>query len=383
MRYLIVTIFSLLMLGCASPKAALDTRRLLNDHLFTASQTKIDAESIFSLSDEMRLYLETTVPKQALNKNTQQALFEALRDQSRLRIEYDSIMTKKATQTFETRSGNCLSLVIMTAAFAKQLNLTVQYQSVDTEQAWSSNGDFHFASGHVNIVLGKKSNIWRAGYDSSESLTIDFLPPADLLGQKTRPIEEKAILAMYMNNRAAELLAENLVEEAYWFARDAMLRDPDFLSAYNTMGVIYMRHDNLLQAEQNFLSVLSRDSKNTTAMHNLASVLEQQGRVAEANAWRIQLKELQPSPPFYYFKLGKTAMSQGDYLDAKKHFMKELQRDPYYHELHFWLALAHLNLGEFKLATEQLNFAKDNSTNSDSYKLYSAKLDKIRVRGGH
>ncbi|MCX7221228.1 MAG: hypothetical protein NTY70_20575, partial [Burkholderiales bacterium] len=250
MRYLIVTIFSLLVLGCASPKAALDTRRLLNDHLFTASQTKIDAESIFSLSDEMRLYLETTVPKQALNKNTQQALFEALRDQSRLRIEYDSIMTKKATQTFETRSGNCLSLVIMTAAFAKQLNLTVQYQSVDSEQAWSSNGDFHFASGHVNIVLGKKSNIWRAGYDSSESLTIDFLPPADLLGQKTRPIEEKSILAMYMNNRAAELLAENLVEDAYWFARDAMLRDPDFLSAYNTMGVIYMRHDNFLPAEQ-------------------------------------------------------------------------------------------------------------------------------------
>jgi tetratricopeptide (TPR) repeat protein len=383
MHYLIVTIFSLLVLGCASPKAALDTRRLLNDHLFTASQTRTDAENIFSLSDEMRQYLETTVPKQALNKNTQQALFEALRDQSRLRIEYDSIMTKKAAQTFETRSGNCLSLVIMTAAFAKQLNLTVQYQSVETEQAWSSNGNFHFASGHVNIVLGKKSNIWRAGYDSSESLTIDFLPPADLLGQKTRPIEEESILAMYMNNRAAELLAENLVEEAYWFARDAMLRDPDFLSAYNTMGVIYMRHDNFLQAEQNFLSVLSRDSKNTTAMHNLASVLEQQGRVAEASAWRTQLKELQPSPPFYYFKLGKIAMNQGDYLDAKKHFMKELQRDPYYHELHFWLALAHLNLGEFKLAVEQLNFAKDNSTNSDRYKLYSAKLDKIRVRGGH
>jgi tetratricopeptide (TPR) repeat protein len=377
MHYLIVTLFSLLVLGCASPKAALDTRRLLNDHLFMASQTKIDAESIFSLSDEMRLYLETTFPKQALNKNTRQALFEALR------IEYDSIMTKKAAQTFATRSGNCLSLVIMTAAFAKQLNMTVQYQSVETEQAWSSNGDFHFASDHVNIVLGKKSNIWRAGYDSSESLTIDFLPPADLLGQKTRPIEEKSILAMYMNNRAAELLAENLIEEAYWFARDAMLRDPDFLSAYNTMGVIYMRHDNLLQAEQNFLSVLSRDSKNTTAMHNLASVLEQQGRAAEASAWRIQLKELQPSPPFYYFKLGKTAMSQGDYLNAKKHFMKELQRDPYSHELHFWLALAHLNLGEFKLATEQLNFAKDNSTNSDSYKLYSAKLDKIRGRGGH
>jgi tetratricopeptide (TPR) repeat protein len=375
MHYLIVTLFSLLVLGCASPKAALDTRRLLNDHLFMASQTKIDAESIFSLSDEMRLYLETTFPKQALNKNTRQALFEALR------IEYDSIMTKKAAQTFETRSGNCLSLVIMTAAFAKQLNMTVQYQSVETEQAWSSNGDFHFASDHVNIVLGKKSNIWRAGYDSSESLTIDFLPPADLLGQKTRPIEEKSILAMYMNNRAAELLAENLVEEAYWFARDAMLRDPDFLSAYNTMGVIYMRHDNFLQAEQNFLSVLSRDSKNTTAMHNLASVLEQQGRFAEASVWRMQLKELQASPPFYYFKLGKTAMSHGDYLDAKKHFMKELQRDPYYHELHFWLALAHLNLSEFKLAAEQLNFAKDNSTNSDSYKLYSAKLDKIKVRG--
>lgn len=378
MRHLILTVLSFFLLACASPKAELGTQHLLHDHLFLSPHTPIDADSIFSLSDEMRRYLETALSKQAYNKNTQQALFVALRDQSHLRIEYNSIMTKKASETFATRSGNCLSLVIMTAAFAKQLNLTVQYQNVDIEQAWSSNGDFHFASGHVNIALGKKSNIWRAGYDSSESLTIDFLPPEDLLGQKSRQIEEKTILAMYMNNRAAELLANNQVDDAYWFAREALLRDINFLSAYNTLGVIYMRHHNLLQAEQNFLTVLSREPKNTTAMHNLTSVLEQQGRLGEAATWRAQLKELQASPPFHFFNLGKIAMNQGDYLNAKTQFMKELRRDPYYHELHFWLALAHLHLGEYTLATEQLSFAKDNSTDSNSYQLYSAKLDRIK-----
>ncbi|MFZ6749739.1 tetratricopeptide repeat protein [Undibacterium sp. Ren11W] len=377
MRHFIIAFLSFSLLACASPKPQQGAQYLLNDQLFAPTQTPIDAENIFALNDEMRLYLEALLNKKNQNKSAQLTLFEALRNQAYLRIEYDSAMTKKAVQTFESRSGNCLSLVIMTAALAKQLKLTVQYQNVDVEQAWSSNGDLHFSAGHVNIILGKKDNIWREGYDASASLLIDFLPPDELRGQKAKQIHENTIVAMYMNNRAAELLANKQIDDAYWFAREAILRDPEFLSAYNTMGVIYLRHHNLPQAEQNFRAVLLRDQKNTMAMHNLAATLGLQERQPEAALWQAQLKKLQPSPPFYYLNLGKLAMDQGDYQKAKALFLKELERDPYYHELHFWLGLAHFHLGELKLATEQLISARDNSTSSDSYQLYRAKLDRI------
>ena len=35
-------------------------------------------------------------------------------------------------------------------------------------------------------------------------MTIDFLPPQDIRGLRTRVIGEETIVAMYMNNRAAE-----------------------------------------------------------------------------------------------------------------------------------------------------------------------------------
>ena len=61
-------------------------------------------------------------------------------------------------------------------------------------------------------------------------------------------IEEKTILAMYMNNRAAESLAGGRIDDAYWFARAAVLQDPDFMTPYNTLGVVYQRHGNLGEA---------------------------------------------------------------------------------------------------------------------------------------
>ena len=50
-------------------------------------------------------------------------------------------MTRNAAEAFDARSGNCLSLVIMTAAFAKELGLPVRYQNVFVDEAWSRSGD--------------------------------------------------------------------------------------------------------------------------------------------------------------------------------------------------------------------------------------------------
>ena len=59
-----------------------------------------------------------------------QALFDALYQPDQLKLEYDAAMTRNAAQAFAVRSGNCLSLVIMTAAFAKEMGLDVRYQNV-------------------------------------------------------------------------------------------------------------------------------------------------------------------------------------------------------------------------------------------------------------
>ena len=101
---------------------------MFNDHLFVAATERISADDVFALSDEMKRYLDTEIAGQIRAKGSRQGLFDALYSKGQLKLEYDSVMTRNAAQAFAARSGNCLSLVIMTAAFAKEMGLPVRYQ---------------------------------------------------------------------------------------------------------------------------------------------------------------------------------------------------------------------------------------------------------------
>ncbi|CDG81927.1 tetratricopeptide repeat protein [Janthinobacterium agaricidamnosum] len=364
--------------ACASVPSA-PPPLLFNDAAFGTPLKTASPAEIFAVSDAMKAYLQDHISYRARNDNPRQALFDALYKKGQLRLEYDAEMTRNATEAFDARAGNCLSLVLMTAALAKELNLAVQYQTVMTEESWSRSGDLYFVSGHVNLTLGKKTNE-NTGYDARGLLTIDFLPPQDGAGYRSLPIPEQTILAMYMNNRAAETLAARHIEQAYWWARAAILQDPAFGAAYNTLGVIFRRHGNLDDARRSFAFALERSPSDTFILSNLAQSLEALGREPEARVLRERLARLQPEPPFHFFNLAQKAMLAGDYRAAVTLFAREVARDPYYHEFHFGLAQAYFKLGELRLADRELILALENSTTRNDHQLYAAKLQRIRAQ---
>jgi len=181
-----------------------------------------------------------------------------------------------------------------------------------------------------------------------------------------------------MNNRAAELLVRGGVDDAYWWARTAIGQDPAFLSAYNTLGVVYLRHGDWPQAERAFGHILEREPKNTQALSNLALALQRLGRTAESGAVRRKLAELEPYPAFHFFDRGLAAMRLGDFKTARDLFAKEVDRDPYYHEFQFWLGAANLKLGNLDEARKHLGLAMESSSTRSDRDLYAAKLEHIR-----
>jgi tetratricopeptide (TPR) repeat protein len=126
--------------------------------------------------------------------------------------------------------------------------------------------------------------------------------------------------------------------------------------------------------------VLEVEPANTEVMSNLALVFNDEGRVAESESLTRKLHELQPYPPFYFFNLGMAAMRERKFSEAKDLFAKELDRDAYYHEFHFWLAAAYLGLGDVKQAREHLAIAVENSATRKDHDLYAAKLDRLTAR---
>lgn len=371
----------LLLAACATAPTSQETDGLFNDRVFRPASTRINVADVFALSSAMKEYLATDVARLARTRGRQRALYDALYERGQLKIEYDAAMTRNAAETFAAHAGNCLSLVIMTGAFAKEMGFEVRFQNVFTDETWSRAGDYYLSIGHVNLSLVRKRVEDPLVRNGTDMMTIDFLPAPDLRNARTWAIDESTIVAMYMNNRAVESLTAGKIDDAYWWAREAIVQEPRFMSAYNTLGVVYDRHGNLAEARRSFEFVLARESANTDAMSNLALVLREQGNIAASLELTRRLEQMEPNPPFGYFKRGLAAMASGDYLTARDMFTKEVDRAAYYHEFHFWLALAYVGLGDMEQARKHMQIAAENSPTRKDHDLYAAKLAHLQTMG--
>ncbi|MCC6870158.1 MAG: tetratricopeptide repeat protein [Burkholderiales bacterium] len=386
-RYAIAIIAGVALAACASaprePGTPLDTQYFA-DARFAPPAVRIDAADVFALSPPMRAYLEGEIEPRVGKRGRQLALLDALYTQGALKLDYDTAVTRNAAEAFAARSGNCLSLVIMTAAFAKALDLPVTYQKVLVDDVWARSGDLYLAIGHVNLTMGRRRTDeggfgYRVGKKAfeSEAMTVDFLPAVDLLRMRSYPLDEGVIVAMYMNNRAVEALAAGRVDDAYWWAREAIVQADDFLVAYNTLGAVYRRHGDLDRAEAVLRFVLAREPRNPQVLANLVTVLEAAGKLTEARAVAVALAQIEPDPPFAHLRRGIAALQAGDARGARDWLLLELTRAPDDPEVHSWLAMAYLRLGDGASARAHLALAVTNSTTQPEHDLYAAKLAMI------
>jgi Tfp pilus assembly protein PilF len=371
----------LLLAGCAgiAPQHSAPPP-LFADASFKPPSEPIGAQNLFTLSPAMRAYIHSPAFEAHLrNKGLERGLIDALYSKTDLKLEYDSSRTRTAAETYAARAGNCLSLVVMTAAFARELGMTVHFRSVMADETWSRDGGIYLVASHVNIALGhRRASSLLYDETSEHELVVDFLPPPDASRLRSRQLEEEDIVALYLNNRAAESLVQGKIDDAYWWARAAVATNPPNAIAYNTLGVIYQRHGDLVMAERALRTALEREPESIVVMQNLGPLLAATGRKAEAAEMARRVASIEPVPPFQYFDKGMVALKQGDYDTARKLFEREVKRAPYYDEFHFWLAVALLRLGEAKAARDQLAQAIDTSTKSDTRQLYSAKLAHLR-----
>jgi tetratricopeptide (TPR) repeat protein len=364
----------MILAGCNGTATAQVAATPFNDSLFAAPSQPIRAEDVFARSAAMKHYLSTDIAAELHTLGDQRGLFDALYRRDQLQLGYDSTMTRTASEAFASRTGNCLSLAILTAALAKELGLSVRFHRVFVDEAWNRSGGLDVLDEHVNVTLGAKPVVGTGGQMTLTRLTVDFVPRDKLRQRRTREVSEDTIIAMYMSNRAAESLARHQVDDAYWFARAAISQDPRLLTAYNTLGVVYKQHGNLADAERVFAQVLEIEPDNTIAMANRVSVLAAMGNKSEAKILAERLRQIRPFPPFHFYEMGRLAMERGELANAKALFIKEIQRDAYYDKSHFWLAQVYYRLGDVANARKQLAIAEQTGGTRQDRDLYSAKL---------
>jgi len=380
MRAVLACLLFVLLGGCASTLPSPPAQTLWRDAAFAPPVRPVDPREAMALSPAMQQFVrEELVPRVRASGGSQRVLVTALHSRRQLRLEYDATITRTAAQAFDARAGNCLSLVLMTAAIAQELGMPVRYNRAVIDDVWSRGDGLYFLNGHVNLTLGRRMNDAAMRYDSENRLTVDFLPPEELQGLRTVEISESTVLAMFLNNRAAEHLSAGALDEAYWHARAAILQEPGYGAAYNTLGVIYLRRGLADAAESSFRHLLAQQPQHREALANLVGLLQRAGPEAEAQPLRQMLAALEAVPPFHHFERGVAAMQQGRHAVARELFGRELRRSPDYHEFHFWYGLASLALGDEVAAGRHLALAAQHSTSSQQHARYTAKLQALQA----
>lgn len=384
--FLAVVAGSALMGGCAMLAQPPLPTPLFQDALFEHPPRPADADAAMAVDDAMRQYVHELLATVARDKGRPRALADALYARGELRLTYDDGMTRSATQAFAARAGNCLSLVLMTAALAREMGLDVVYQSARLEESYSRSGALTLYTGHVNLVLATRHLRWhRNGLhyaQESDALQIDFLPPELARGLRSVSISEQQVLAMYMNNRAVETLQQAPASAAYAWAREALRMDPGFWPAYNTLGVVYQRAGHLAPAEAVYRHALAQDPDHVPAMANLAQVLVALGRPDEAAAWQARLLALEPHAPFHFLSLAEAALSRGDRAEAGRLVDREMAVTGPTHELYFLRARLLAARGDAGGARHALAEAIDHSGTPRQRQVYADKLTRLRALAG-
>ncbi|MEP7100940.1 MAG: tetratricopeptide repeat protein [Burkholderiales bacterium] len=378
MKALTALLISALLAGCAAAPPMPPVANLFRDELFAAPSAPIEPQAALAVSPAMRSHLAAKFANRARGFDRRKQLIDALY-RGDLKLEYDAAMTRTASQAFEARSGNCLALVLMTAAFAKELGLTVRYQAVVGEEAWDRADDLYISIGHVNLLLEERLEPVGFFATTTGPMVVDFLPPIDARMLVTRQIEENTVVAMYLNNRAVESLTRGEVDDAYWWAREALRTDPQLLGAYVTLGVVYRTRHHAALSEQALRRVAEREPDNVYAMSNRILALRDLHRDAEAEVLARRLAQLDPHPPFSYFQQGMAALHDGHPEVARRLFAKEVERAPYHHEFEYWLAVSYMQLNDTERATIHLKRAMDVSTTRKDHDLYAGKLDRLKA----
>jgi Tfp pilus assembly protein PilF len=378
-RWLATALAGALLGGCATrPESVPAATALLRDGLFAEPAEPVDVSQVFAISPAMRQFADAARAASRGPVDLRLTLLQALNARDQLQLDYDDGRTRNAAEAFDKRAGNCLSLVLMTAAFAKYLDLPLRYQAVQVRPLYSRAPDLTLASGHINVVLSSRLRTLQRDLVHSDEMTVDFVSSEDLRGVNVRPLAERTVLAMYMNNRAAETLAAGRPAQAYAWAREALRHDPEYLPGINTLAVVYLRAGHLAEAEAALRHVLAHAPEDEAALSNLAGTLHRAGRDAESAAVAARLERIQPYPPFHFLDLGRQALEAGRADQARELIARELRRQPFQHEAHFWAAVADAVLGDEKAAAQHLQMARDYSGSPQQRAHYSAKLAMLR-----
>lgn len=326
----------------------------------------VTAIDVMAMNDEMRTFLEEMTDSNDPYRRLY-TLVNTIFSDKFLNLEYDNSRTKTAIETFETRSGNCLSFTFMFVAMARELGINARFQEVYNMPTWDRQGKLVVLNRHINarvMIEGKP-------YD------VDFNPWSDKVEFSKRVVRDSRAIAQYYNNIGAEHYANRDYETAAAWFRKSLEVNEEVSFTWSNLGVALRALERLEDAEFAYLRAIDLDKREYTAMNNLSSLYTYMGRKHEAKHYQEKVESYRKRNPYYHFSLGERAYAAGNYEASIDHFRRAIRRKDNDHTFYHALAKAYAKMDDSSKARLFLRKARAYAPNGDPRNRYSDKLDRL------
>jgi Flp pilus assembly protein TadD len=361
--------------------------RLLGGALFNLPQEPpalVADDEVLAVSPEMQAFLEKHVSRNVDQATRLRQLSAAIVSSGGLGLRYDET-TRTASEAFRTKHGNCLSFSSMFVALARQLNLKVRFQEVDTPPDWSLKKDAFVLNRHVNVLVdlgggGQPLELLgsrvRTGLREGERV-IDFNIDNFKASYDRRVISDERALAHFDNNLAVERMQAGDVSSAFLYFRKAVGHDPGFTPAWTNLGILYLREGHPEYSEGAYLQALKTDERDLVAMSNLASLYERAGEKKLAAQYRDKVIDHRLHNPYYRFLLAREAFEARDYETAIGNLRYAIHQKGNEDQFYYQLGLCYLKKGDEKTARRWLTRAEEVAATETLKRRYADEIKEL------
>ncbi|MBG9387124.1 tetratricopeptide repeat protein [Caenimonas aquaedulcis] len=258
-----------------------------------------------------------------------------------------------ASETWQRKRGDCLSLTVLTYSVARALRMNAQMQEVRVPVLFDRRGQVDVVNQHVNVLFRGGARQWPDEAEAHDTV-IDFEPEFSS-GKPGHPLTEEAILARYYNNLGAEHLVAGRRSLAYAHFKAAIQADAAYAASYGNLAVLYRETGRLREAEQLLVWAVKLSDPPDVPLHTLHEMLVAQGRTAEAERYAVAMRAARDRDPYYWVARGIDLLNQGDARRAIAALEHAREMSNGFDEVHRYLALAYWRAGEPLKARQELD----------------------------
>jgi len=162
-------------------------------------------------------------------------------------------------------------------------------------------------------------------------------------------------LVVAHNNLGIALKELGRLDEAIAGYKQALRIDPRYAPAHHNLGEVLYRQGSTAQARTCFESALAIDANFSPARFNLANIMSECGESDGAIGLYRELMAANWNPAGVCMSLGVALRRMARFDDSLHWFLRAKTIAPTLPEAHFNLALAYVEMGEFRLAIDSIH----------------------------